>query len=96
MMFASLATVQGVAVNAGIVSARARQLIEEVPVALTAQGSTLAVMLATPADLKDFALGFCISEGIVASAGELAAVEVIAFDEGVELRLTMTWRRKAG
>lgn len=54
-----------------------RDLIAEVPVALTFNGSTHAVMMATPADLGDFAVGFALSEGIVARAVDLLSVEVL-------------------
>lgn len=67
-----------------------RALIEETPVALTASGSTLAVMMATPSDLEDFALGFCLSEGVARRASEVEEMEVLAFDEGIELRLSLT------
>ena len=48
---------------------------EEVPVAITLNGSTLAVMMATPADLEDFGIGFAVAEGVLA---DVAAIEDIA------------------
>ena len=52
------------------------ELAEEVPVALEYNGISYAVMMATPADLEEFALGFSISEGIIGSAREFYGVEV--------------------
>ncbi|WP_245837703.1 formate dehydrogenase accessory sulfurtransferase FdhD [Tropicimonas sediminicola] len=64
-----------------------RLLVEEVPVALVYNGSTHAVMMATPADLEDFAAGFSISEGIVERVGDLGEIEIVPQGEGVELRM---------
>lgn len=56
-----------------------RVLPEETPVALVYNGGTQAVMMATPADIEDFAIGFSISEGIV-PRDRLPEVEVLAHD----------------
>ena len=60
---------------------------EEVPVALEYNGISHAVMLATPLDLEDFALGFSLSEGILGSAGELFAVEEEASALGITVHM---------
>lgn len=69
-------------------------LPEEVAVALVYNGTTQAVMMATPADIEDFALGFTISEGI-APADEAGEVEVVAHDLGIEARLWLPAAREA-
>lgn len=69
-------------------------LPEEVAVALVYNGTTQAVMMATPADIEDFALGFTISEGI-APAAEAGEIEVIAHDLGIEARLWLPAAREA-
>jgi formate dehydrogenase accessory protein FdhD len=72
-----------------------RELPEETPIALVFNGISHAVMLATPADLEDFALGFALNEGIVASRSEMLDIEIVALNDGVEARVTLTARRFA-
>lgn len=57
-------------------STAARMVPEETAVALSFGGTTHAVMMASPADFEDFALGFCLTEGIVATKDEIEAIEV--------------------
>ena len=71
----------------GVVSQATDQVAEEVPIALIYNGVSHAVMLATPQDLEDFALGFSLSEGILHSKSELYDVEIITQPQGIELRL---------
>lgn len=77
-------------------SATTDELIEEVPVALVYNGLSHAVMLASPADLEDFALGFSLSEGIIARAGELYDSEIHVACEGVTVELSIASERFAG
>ncbi|HPT48695.1 MAG TPA: formate dehydrogenase accessory sulfurtransferase FdhD [Accumulibacter sp.] len=66
---------------------RLEAVAEETPVALEYNGVAHAVMLATPADLEDFALGFSLSEGIVARRGEVFAIEAVESTRGIALRI---------
>lgn len=79
----------------GRVEQHADVIAEEVPVALVCNGEHFAVMMATPADLDDFALGFALSEGLIATADELADVRIAPRLDGVELSLTLPPQRAA-
>ncbi|MBX3622122.1 MAG: formate dehydrogenase accessory sulfurtransferase FdhD [Rhizobacter sp.] len=59
----------------------------EVPVALVFNGISHAVMMATPADLEAFALGFALSEGLLADRSECRGIEVVPGPDGVEVQL---------
>lgn len=59
-----------------------RLLIEEAPVAIEINGVGYAVMMATPADLHDYALGFCLSEQLIASPAEFASADAAPVDAG--------------
>lgn len=71
------------------------QLAEEVPVALVYNGVSHAVMLATPQDLEDFALGFSLTEGILENKSELYSIEVNQQENGIELQLDVASERFA-
>lgn len=62
----------------------------ELPIAFTVNGVSQAVMLATPVDLEDFALGFSLNEGWIGARRELLDIEVMTHAEGMELALTVT------
>lgn len=63
---------------------------EETPVALEYNGIAHAVMLASPVALEDFATGFSLSEGIIASPRELLDLEVEPAPEGVRIAMRLT------
>jgi FdhD protein len=69
---------------------------DEVPVALVYNGVSHAVMMASPADLDAFALGFSLSEGLLKSPDELLDLDVAPVAEGFEIRMRVTARRFAG
>lgn len=66
-----------------------RSLPEEAPVALTFDGETLAVMMASPADLTDFAYGFALSEGVIESLDQVESFDVVPHASGIEARFTL-------
>jgi FdhD protein len=74
-------------VTAAAVAWRERDVPVEVPVALVYDGGTYAVMMASPTDLHDFAVGFSLSEGIVAAPEDIASFEMLEHDNGIELRM---------
>jgi formate dehydrogenase accessory protein FdhD len=66
---------------------------EEMPVALVYHDVPHVVMLATPADLEDYAIGFTLSEGLVARADEIRGVEVVQGEASADVKITVAWER---
>ncbi len=62
-------------------------IAEEVPIAFVYNGISHAVMLASPSDFEDFALGFSIAEGIVENKSDVYGIEIIHQTNGIELQI---------
>ena len=77
----------------GSISEGARAIPEETAIALTFNGGTYAVMMATPQNLRDFAIGFSLSEGVVLSAEDIESFEIVELDDGIELRMWLAQSR---
>nr|MBP8145026.1 formate dehydrogenase accessory sulfurtransferase FdhD [Inhella sp.] len=97
-LLAGACRVEVLAAQQGLRGPRPDWLAEERPVALVANGVSQAVMLATPAQLEDFARGFAFTEGWLERPADLRSVEAVAVGDGLELRIEVSaaceWRLK--
>lgn len=82
-------SVKRISLREGLVSEGTRSAPDEVPIAFSYGGSTHAVMMATPADLEDFAYGFSLTEGIIADADQVEAVDVLDTEQGFDVQVTL-------
>ncbi|HYC32689.1 MAG TPA: formate dehydrogenase accessory sulfurtransferase FdhD [Gemmatimonadales bacterium] len=74
-------------------SEREEQIVEETPVAIVYNGIPHVVMMATPTDLEDFALGFSLTEELIGAREELERLEVERYGRGVEIKATVAAHR---
>ncbi len=72
------------------VEQRHERIAEEVPVALVYNGLSHVVMMATPADLEDFVLGFSLTEELVTAPEDLLGVEVVRYGQGIEVQVQVS------
>jgi FdhD protein len=72
-----------------------RAIPEETAIAFTYDGGSYAVMMATPQNLEDFALGLSLTEGLIASPADIRQLDIIEHDAGVELRMWLAEPRAA-
>ncbi|TDK41345.1 formate dehydrogenase accessory sulfurtransferase FdhD [Antarcticimicrobium luteum] len=85
----------GLSVRRDGVRAVTRSLPEEWPVALVYDGTTQAVMMASPADLEDFALGFSLTEGVIETPDQVEDFELVTHEAGCEARFWLAPGRRA-
>src|SRR2546423_13113400 len=72
-----------------------RAVPEETAVAFSYNRLSFAVMMATPADLEDFAVGFSLSEQVVAAPQEIEDLQIVMTSSGIELRMWIGEAHKA-
>lgn len=70
-----------------------RSLPEEEAIALVYDGTTQAVMMATPSDIEDFAVGFSLTEEFISAPGEIESFEIVETGPGIEVRMWLAAER---
>ena len=95
MMASTFSQHEEIAWRSGRATQASRLVAEETAVALSYNGSTHAVMMATPDDLEDFGIGFTLTEGIVERASEIRSIELNASELGIEVRMWLDGDRAA-
>jgi FdhD protein len=76
----------------GVPSEQVERVVEETPVAIVYNGIPHVVMMATPTDLEDFALGFSLTEELIQSPADLEHVQVVRYSRGVEIQAIVAER----
>ena len=79
--------VHAVRLAQGLASSVEETIAEETPVTLAYNGVSHAVMMASPTDLEDFAVGFSLTEGIVPHSSAISSVGVVRYSRGIELQV---------
>ena len=70
------------------------QVAEETPVAIVYNGIPHVVMMATPSDLEDFALGFSITEELIRTPADLQSLQVVRYGQGIEIQAMVSRNRR--
>lgn len=82
-------SVERLARRAGRFATGLRATPEETAVALTYNGTTHAVMMASPTDLEDFAVGFSLTEGVIAALADIEDIAAVPAGGGIDLQIRL-------
>jgi FdhD protein len=82
-------TVPAVRIDADSATAAVEQIAEEAPIALIYNGVPHVVVMASPQNLDDLALGFSLTEGVIASPAELGGIEIVPEQTGYSVYLSI-------
>lgn len=66
------------------------EIAEEVPIAFVFNRRNYSVMMATPADLVDYAVGFALTESVIRHVSDIVSLDIYQTDQGVDLRFRLT------
>jgi FdhD protein len=88
-------TVEGSAWRNGALTTYDRIIPEEVAVSFTYNRTAHAVMMSTPTDLEDFAVGFSLAEGVITAPGDIEELDILTHPNGLELRMVIDSSRNA-
>ncbi|KOE69667.1 sulfurtransferase FdhD [Aggregatibacter actinomycetemcomitans] len=78
--------------NTIIISEKQETLAKEVPVALVYNDISHTVMMCSPRDLEDFAMGFSLSEGIIEKPSDIYSIDIEEVCNGIEARVELATR----
>jgi len=67
----------------------------ETPIALVINGEPYVVMMATPKDLKDFAIGFCITENLITTAKDIRYLDIAPCETGLQIHIRFNAQTKS-
>jgi FdhD protein len=87
--------IPAVRVDEGSTCAVVEQIAEEAPIALVYNGVPHVVVMASPANLEDLALGFSLSEAVIGSVAELGGIEIVPEQTGYSIYLSVPPERVA-
>src|SRR4051812_49293374 len=77
----------------GAATSESSSIAEEVPVAIAYNNEPFVVLMASPSDLEDLAVGFSVTESIVDEASEIDRVDVVRHSRGIELQIRIADRQ---
>ncbi len=70
----------------GTFEERSEQVVEETPVVIVYNNIPHVVMMATPRDLEDFAVGFSVTEELVRSPADIERIDIVKYSQGIEVQ----------